>query len=276
MFRIIVLIVVALTTAGDAAAKGVTLQHLWTLKGLASPESVAVAPDGSLYVSNVNGEGEAVDGDGYVARVSADGKMLQEKWAVGLNAPKGLALKGGRLFATDITRIVEIDAASGKVIANYDAPGAKFLNDAAVAPDGRILASDSDTGRIYALDGGKVSVLLEDARLRAINGLLPESGRLVIVTMRGLLLAMDWKTRALVQLGDGFGDGDGVASLGDGNYLVSEWPGRLWTVTPDGTKTVLIDSRAEKSFINDFALAGDVLYLPHWEPGALTAYRVKR
>jgi hypothetical protein len=91
-----------------------------------------------------------------------------------------------------------------------------------------------------------------------------------------LLLAMDWKTKKLTQLGDGFGDGDGVAPLGGGSYLVSEWPGQLWSVAPDGAKTVLIDSRKEKSFINDFALVGDVLYVPHWEPGSLGAYRVSR
>jgi hypothetical protein len=263
--------------AGHAAASGVALEPLWTLNGLASPESVALAADGSfLYVSNVNGEGEAVDGNGYIARVSTDGKMLQEKWAIGLNGPKGVTLKGGRLFVSDITRLVELDAKSGKIAASYDAPGAGFLNDTALAPDGRILVSDSATARIYVLDAGAMKVLIEDPKLSAINGLLAEPGRLVITTMQGLLLAMDWKTKNLTQLADGFGDGDGVAPLGDGRYLVSEWPGRLWSVGADGAKTLLLDSRKEKSFINDFALVGDVLYVPHWEPGALGAYRIRR
>ena len=223
----------------------------------------------------MNGEGGAVDGNGFISRVSIDGKMLQEKWASGLDGPKGLVLKAARLFVTDITRVVELDAASGARVATHDVPGAKFLNDAALAPDGRVLVSDSDTGRISALRGGKADVFLEDPRLRSINGLLPETDRLVIVTMQGLLLAMDWKTRTLTEIAHGLGDGDGIAPLGGGHYLVSEWPGRIFDVAPDGSNKVLIDTRAEKKFLNDFTLAGDTLYVPHWEPGALTAYRLK-
>jgi hypothetical protein len=121
-----------------------------------------------------------------------------------------------------------------------------------------------------------MKVLIEDPKLRAVNGMLVEPDRLVILTMQGSLLAMDWKTKALTQLADGFGDGDGIAPLGNGRYLVSEWPGQLWSLAPDGTKTVLIDSRKEQKLINDFLLVGDTLYVPHLLPGAMTAYRVKR
>ncbi len=262
---------------GAFAADNVTLEPVWTLSGLAAPESAALAADGSfLYVSNINGEPDAVDGNGYIARVSTTGKIIEEKWATGLNAPKGLVLKGARLFAADITRLVEIDAKTGKIAATYDAPGAKFLNDTALSPDGRILVSDSATQRLYVLDGGAMKVLIEDPKLRAVNGLLVEPDRLVIVTMQGLLLAMDWKTKALTQLADGFGDGDGIAPLGNGRYLVSEWPGQLWSLAADGSKTVLIDSRKEQKLINDFLLVGDTLYVPHLMPGAMTAYRVRR
>lgn len=259
------------------AADNVALEPVWTLTGLAAPESAALAADGSfLYVSNINGEPDAVDGNGYIARVSTAGKILEEKWATGLNAPKGVTLKGARLFAADITRLVEIDVKTGKTVATYDAPGAKFLNDTALAPDGRILVSDSATQRLYVLDGGAMKVLIEDPKLRAVNGMLVEPDRLVILTMQGLLLAMDWETKALTQLADGFGDGDGIAPLGNGRYLVSEWPGQLWSLAADGTKTVLIDSRKEQKLINDFLLVGDTLYVPHLLPGAMTAYRVKR
>lgn len=280
MMRSLVLTVTLLAIAfasADSIAGETRLEPIWSLQGLSAPESVAVSADWSfLYVSNVNGEGEAADGNGFVSRVSVGGKMLQEKWAAGLDAPKGLVLKGARLFVTDITRVVELDAASGKRVATHEVPGAKFLNDAALTPDGRILVSDSDTGRISALDGGKAEVFLEDPRLKSINGLLPDGDRLVIVTMQGLLLAMDWKTRELKEITRGLGDGDGIAALGGGRYLVSEWPGRMFEVASDGSNRVLLDTRGEKKFLNDFALAGDTLYVPHWEPGALTAYRLRR
>ncbi len=276
LFLTVALFALLLTAAASAAGE-TKLEPIWTLHGFSSPESVALSADGSfLYVSNVNGDGEAADGNGFISRVSIDGKMLQEKWATGLDGPKGLVLKGARLIVTDITRVVEIDAVTGERLATHVVPGAKFLNDAVLAPDGRFLVSDSDTGSITALKGSKAEVFLEDPRLKSINGLLPETDRLVIVTMQGLLLAMDWKTRTLKKLAQGLGDGDGIAALGAGRYLVSEWPGRVFVVAPDGSNRVLLDTRAEKKFLNDFILVGDTLFVPHWEPGALTAYRLRR
>ena len=258
-------------------ASDVRLRPVWTLPGLSAPESVALGADGSfLYVSNVNGEADEVDGNGFISRVSVDGKLLQLKWAVGLDGPKGLVLKDKRLFVADIKRLVEIDAATGKTVAKYDAPGAKFLNDVVLTPDGRVLASDSANARIYELENGRMRVLLQDGKLDSVNGLRSEPGRLVITTMKGLLLAMDWKTRTLSVLATGLGDADGIAPLTGGRYLVTEWPGRLFEVLSNGTSTVLLDSRAAKTYLNDILLVGDTLYVPHWEPGALTAYRVSR
>ncbi|MGZ8370260.1 MAG: SMP-30/gluconolactonase/LRE family protein [Caulobacteraceae bacterium] len=259
------------------AAAGVTLTPLWTLGGLSSPESVQLSADGAFfYVSNVGGEGDVRDGDGFIAKVSRDGKLITRQWAKGFDAPKGLALRDGRLFVTDIDRVAEIDAATGAIHNTYPVEGAKFLNDAALAPDGAVLVSDSGTSRIYRLAGGTVSVWLEAPQLRSINGLLPERGRLVVTTMQGLLLAVDWKTKAVTQLAAGLGAGDGVAALGGGRYLVSEWPGRLFEVSPDGAQRTLIDSRKGETYINDILFDGDVLVTPNWKPGSLTAYKVAR
>jgi hypothetical protein len=99
---------------------------------------------------------------------------------------------------------------------------------------------------------------------------------MVVTTMQGKLLAVDWKTKAITVLAENLGDGDGVAPLGAGAYLVSEWPGRLFHVTPDGAQTVLMDTRTETILLNDFLLVGDTLVVPNWEPSTLTAYRVTR
>ena len=177
-------------------------------------------------------KGEARDGNGFISRIDLDGRMLERRWAVGFDGHKGLALKDGRLYASDITRLMVIDAGTGATLQAVEAPGAGFLNDVAVAPDGRVLVSDSGRARIYVLEGDRLTVWREDPRLGSINGLLPEADRLIITTMAGLLLAMDYASGELTVLAEGLGDGDGVAALGDGAYLVSEWPGGCFGSRP--------------------------------------------
>jgi sugar lactone lactonase YvrE len=263
--------------ADDGPASPPRLEQVWRLGGLANPESVQLSRDGAfLYVSNVNGEGEARDGDGFISRVSTDGRMLEREWARGLDAPKGLALAGDTLVVTDIDHIVLINADTGAVMQRIPAPGAQFLNDAAIMPDGTIIATDSATKRIYAVRDGAAEIWLEHDLLDSANGLLPAPAQLIVTTMAGRLLAIDYESRAITVLADGLGEADGVAALGDGRYLVSEWPGLMHVVASDGTHTTIMDTRAEPRLLNDFLLVGDTLYQPHWEPGEISSYRVAR
>jgi hypothetical protein len=92
--------------------------------------------------------------------------------------------------------------------------------------------------------------------------------------MEGKLLALDYPSRAVKVLATGLGQADGV-SAGDGDtYFVSEWPGRLFRVTGDGHVQLLMDTRKKGVYLNDFIRAGDLLIVPNWEPGQVSAYRV--
>lgn len=273
----ILALALALSGLGGAAAGQVRLESRWTLSGLDDPESVALSADGQvLYVANVAGEGDAKDGKGHISKVSRDGTLIERAWASGLDAPKGLVLSGGRLWASDIGALVEIDLSSGKVVGRHAIAGAVFLNDVAAAPGGGLLAADSGTGKVHLVKDGKAELWAEDPLLRSVNGLLPEPSRLVVTTMAGRLLAIDYASRRVDVLAEGLGQADGVAALGAGRYLVSEWPGRLFEVAPDGSAQVLIDSRKAGSYINDFILVGDELIVPNWKPGALVSYRLRR
>lgn len=250
-----------------------SLALAWRAEGLANPESVALSADGSFfYVSNVAGEGDAKDGAGFIARIGRDGRMLQRDWAAGLDAPKGLALSRDALFVSDIDRLVMLDAQSGAIIQTIPIPGAVFLNDVAIAPDGAVLLSDSGAGRLYAVRDGRPEIWAEDRLLRSVNGLLVEPSRLLITTMQGRFLSMDWRTKAISEVVNGLGDGDGVAPWG-GGYFVSDWRGRMFFVR-DGRAAIVLDARAEGVLLNDFMIVGDMLIAPHWAPGALSAYRI--
>ena len=73
---------------------------LWETTGLKTPElALPVPAEGFAYVSNVAGNPTDKDGNGFISKVSlADGKIIALEWAKGLDAPKGLALAGGKLY----------------------------------------------------------------------------------------------------------------------------------------------------------------------------------
>jgi hypothetical protein len=102
-------------------------------------------------------------GNGFISKVSlADGKLIELEWAKGLDAPKGLALGGDKLYTADIDNLAEIDTKSGKVLARYVAPGAAFLNDVTV--DGQ--------GNVYILERGGNALRVVNARgeIRTVAG----------------------------------------------------------------------------------------------------------
>ena len=159
---------------------------LWTLSAdFALPESAYHDPvSNAVFVSNINGDLLAKDGNGYISRLTPDGKAVDMKWATGLNGPKGMRSLGGTLWVSDIDEVVAIDIASGKIASRVPVAGATFLNDLATAPDGTVYVADSQGSRIYAVKDGKASVFVEGADLvQQANGLLVDGTRLVLGTI---------------------------------------------------------------------------------------------
>src|SRR3989338_4396185 len=79
-----------------------------TLSSFDTPESFIVDPeDGSYYVSNINGDPLARDGNGYISKISASGSLAIHKFIGAkedellLNAPKGLAVVGKNIYVSD-------------------------------------------------------------------------------------------------------------------------------------------------------------------------------
>ncbi len=253
-----------------------TLTTTWTTAGFERPESVLLSADGNwLYVSNILGEGTDRDGNGYIARVSKDGEILEAKWATGMDAPKGMALNGDRLYVSDIDKLIEIDTNSGAILQTLPAEGADFLNDVAYVPGLGVLVSDSGTRALYLYDGETLSVWMQDDLLRGINGLHVDGDRMLIVTMSaGQLLSLDLASRQLTVLADGMEDADGIKILVDGSYIVSSWPGQIYHVSGDGETTLLQDTAQAEIYMNDFELEGSTLYMANFEPGTVQAISV--
>ena len=94
-----------------AAAGGVQTvsDRVATIEGFSAPESVRYDPDQDVwFVGNMNGGGGERDGNGFVARVSAEnGHVDSLHFARGsaeapLHAPRGMFIGGDTLWVVDI------------------------------------------------------------------------------------------------------------------------------------------------------------------------------
>jgi hypothetical protein len=146
-------------------------QKVWETSGFKQPESAFYdRTAGAIYISNINGDLMTKDGNGFIAKLASDGKVLAMEWVKGLDGPAGLAVANSKLYAADVDRIVEIDTTTGEITRRYEAPGARFLNDLAADKSGRVYASDMVTNSIWVLDNSKLSLFVQDDALENRTG----------------------------------------------------------------------------------------------------------
>lgn len=214
---------------------------------LQGPESARYDRDLDVwFVSNVNGSPTAKDNNGYISRLRPDGTPYNIKFIEGgkkgvtLNAPKGLAIKGDTLWVADIDFARAFNKRTGAAIANVGAQGrVKFLNGAAVGPDGAIYMTDTGGDQVIRVTRGAATSALTSPKLEGPNGIAwdPKESRFAIVSYRGKGI-YGWKPgqKEVQSLGSGPGQQDGVVALPDGRLLVTSWADSSLFVL-DGGKT---------------------------------------
>jgi sugar lactone lactonase YvrE len=282
LIGLIVSLVICCTEA-EAAPK-----LLWETKGLAQPESVVVDPaTGAIYVSNIVGAVMQKDGNGFIAKLNGDGKVVTRQWVKGLDSPTGLALHDRTLYVADVDQLVEINAASGEIVKRYPAKGATFLNDVAIDPDGTVYVSDTPSNTIWRLKDGSFEPWIADDKLNGPNGLLVQGDMLVVASLGKIpgvgqkqelagLSLISLKDQSVTKLGDGrpIGNLDGLELLQPGVYLVTDWAaGALYRVDAKGKAQQLIDlnqGSADLTYLPD----KKIVLIPMMLDNTLVAYRL--
>jgi len=255
------------------------------------PESIASDAAGNLYVGSNKGT---------IYRVRA-GATAAEPWIVpsaanGLRSLFGVFADEGRkvlwacsipnLFVqpreTGISVLKAFDLASGAMKGSYDFPADKpsACNDIAVARDGTVYATETLSGRIFALRPGANALALfaEGQDLVGIDGIaIAGDGRIYINNVRQHLFQRV-NTRAdgsyagltTLALSDKLNGPDGLRARGGNRFIQAEGPGGRValievagdsaTVTP--LKTGLDSSPGTASIGNvGYAIEGKVNYL---------------
>ena len=244
------------------------------------PESVCWDFDREiLYVSNIAGNPGEKDGEGFISRISIDGEVKKLRWITGLNAPKGMAVHGGRIYVSDIDELVVIDIRTDKVVERYPAEGAVFLNDVAVDGKGNVYISDSSKKHsvIYRFAGGELEVWLRHKNIQSPNGLFVDGDRLIVGNSGDATLkAVDLRTRAVTTAVNVGSSIDGVKMDSKGNYIVTDWKGRTALIEPDGGVYILIDTRSDGVNAADIELVDeyDMVVIPTFSDNRVVATKL--
>lgn len=260
-----------------------------TASGFQSPESaVWDGASRTWFVSNVVGKENEKDGKGWISRLDASGRVRQARWVVGLDSPHGLRIHAGMLYVADVDRIVVIDVAGVRVRERISAPGAKFLNDVAVAASGDVYVSDTLADAIYRCTSS-CEIFVKSEALEGPNGLLVEGDRLIVATWGpitdpitfatrtpGRLLSVHLKTREIAPLGDGrpIGNLDGLEKDG-ADYLVTDFmAGKIFRVSK-AASAVLATGFAESADLG-WDPARRIIAVPEMAGGTVKFFRLAR
>ncbi len=229
-----------------------------TATGFTYPESVAYDPNAKvLYVSEFGSKLKPTlkDGKGRISKVSLDGKVLEQTFlpAAGqtLNKPKGIAVKGNRLWTTDIDGVWVFDLKTKKG-RKVDLPGIKFANDPAIMGN-TLYVSDNRGDQLYSVEPADFLEMSGEPTVKVVfsgkgvspNGLYPSGdGTLLMVGFKSKTEA-----RGVFSISTGgeikgvskpIGRLDGVYQTKEGALLLTDWKsGSLFAWTEKmGMKTL--------------------------------------
>ncbi len=230
-----------------------------------------------LFVSCINGAPTEKNGKGFISILKADGEVLSLDWVTGLNAPKGMGVRGNTLYVADIDQLLIINIEKAEVIDKLDIEGASFLNDVALGVDGTVYVSDSDTGYIWIYSQGKLKAWITEG-LERPNGLCVEKSR-VLLTSSGSsdLKIIDKSTGSFETVTTEIGHGDGIEYIGrEGHYLASSWSGEIFMIFPDFSKASLLKTSDQEINSADigFNQTDQVVYVPTFFDNRVVAYKL--
>jgi len=215
--------------------------YAFVLAGFDAPQAVAVDPDdGAYYVTNLDpaaGKGA----HGYISRIGANGNIVIQKYIGGtensefLTAPKGIVVKGQRIYVADSDSVKVFDKESRSLVDSIQLPEARLLSGLALSPGGDLYVSDPVENRIFRIQTADRTVTLVKAgkELGRPNAILfnPKTRNLIVAGFEsGSLIELDRMGTAHV-LKKGLTALDGLTMDGRGNlYLSSFDQGEVYRV----------------------------------------------
>jgi len=252
------------------------VEKQFTLKeGISVPEAVLYDPQENVcYVANYFNEGRE-----YLSKISPEGKMIETEWISGLRMPTGMCLQDGTLYSVDRTGVNVIDISEGKIRDKIPLPGVLMPNDIAVDSEGVLYISDSPGNAVYRYADNQLEQWLGPDLLQSPNALLVDGNQLLVGQNEKLYAVSipDKQVKTLVTLEQG-SNVDGIQCDGQGNYLISDYNGKLYRVTISGEKTLLLNTATIGDQMADFAYIPSLklVVIPTLTKNSITGYTLDR
>lgn len=256
---ILVALLLAFSATASAQYRATSEQ---VVGGFVNPESAGCdVRNKVVYLSNFGSpkfDPASKEGTGYISKLGLDGKVLEKQFlpAAGgekLNKPKGIWIRGDRLWVTDIDVVWQFDLKTkkGRKVA---LPGVGFANDPAVAGN-TLYISDNRNDLLVKVEPADflnakkepvMTLIFKGAGINP-NGVYPLRDGMIL--MAGSI-APD-KPRGLFALGvsgqikklsDPIGRLDGAYEMADGSLLLTDWDsGSLFLRDESGQRRKLAD-----------------------------------
>jgi len=149
-----------------------------------------------------------------------------------------------------------------------------MLNDLAMDSEGIIYVSDTRAARVYRIEKDKPAVYLEN--MPGANGLLTVNTDLYVLTSTSFQKVN--ADKVITKIADSLESGlDGIVMVAENEFIISDYHGILYYIKTDGTKQILLDTRADRIMSNDIGYDSKtrILYVPSFSTNRIIAYKVK-
>ena len=225
-----------------AFAEGLKVLSDKAYGGLVNPESVAYDAKRKVLYAGEFGSPKLdpglKDGMGYIVKLSLDGKILDKRFLPAgdekMNKPKGIWVKGDRLWVTDIDAMWVFDLKTRKGRRLQLPEAVTFANDPAVVGN-TLYITDNRNDLVVRVEPADF-LNAKDPRVQIVvkgegvnpNGIWPKKGGGVYLAgfvspekPRAIYsVGKDWKPVAVTEP---IGRLDGLYELPDGSFLSTDW-----------------------------------------------------
>lgn len=213
----------------------------------------------------------------YISKISLKGEILKLRWADSLNNPLGMTIYDDRIYVAERNQVAVIDLDKGEIFKRIDVPGSVFLNDLAIDKKGNIYISDSRKNVIWKVSDGIAEEWLAGEGVLDPNVLYFHNDKLFFGSSGdSWLKAVDPASKDISKIARfprGFIDGIRVDK--DGDLLVSLWKGKIYKVSADGAKSLILHTQNQGLYSADFEYIPkkELLIIPTFYHNTVNAYK---